>query len=125
MADWQGIEGMRKQPYTAGWTAARMAREMKDAADAQPGTWGLGQTGDEVRKYIKPDMTKKGYKLSWSVMVFKVLARVKEGGETRYNIDDFKLGTGGNQVRQRGTRTRTYARNELLLVKGRETKDTA
>ena len=80
--------------------------------------------GDDVRKYIKPDMTKKGYKPSWSGDVFKVLSIVNEGGETRYNIDDFKLGTGGRQVRQRGTRSRTYGRNELLLVKGRETKDT-
>ena len=80
--------------------------------------------GDDVRKYKKPDMTKKGYKPSWSGDVFKVLSIVKEGGETRYNINDFILGTGGTQKRQIGSRTRTFARNELLLVKGRETKDT-
>ena len=80
--------------------------------------------GDDVRKYIKPDMTKKGYKPSWSGTTFKVLSIVKDRGETRYNIDDYKLGAGGTRVRQMGSITRTFARNELLLVKGRETKDT-
>ena len=80
--------------------------------------------GDEVRKYKKPDLTKKGYKPSWSGETFKVLSIVKDRGETRYNIDDYKLGAGGTRVRQMGSITRTFARNELLLVKGRETKDT-
>jgi hypothetical protein len=80
--------------------------------------------GDDVRKYIKPDMTKKGYKPSWSGTTFKVLSIVKDRGETRYNIDDYKLGAGGTRVRQMGSITRTFARNELLLVKGRESKDT-
>ena len=70
--------------------------------------------GDDVRRYKKPDMTKKGYRPSWSGVVFKVLSIVNQGGETRYNINDSIL----------GSRSRTYGRNELLLVKGRETKDT-
>ena len=37
--------------------------------------------GDDVRKYIKPDMTKKGYKLSWSGTTFKVLSIVKDRGK--------------------------------------------
>jgi hypothetical protein len=78
--------------------------------------------GDEVRKYIKPDMTKKGYRPSWSGETFKVIMIDREGD--RYAIDDFKLGTGGRAVRVRGTRSRMYGRNELLLVRGKETKDT-
>ena len=82
--------------------------------------------GDQVRKYDKiSEIKKKGYYPTWSGEVFTVLSIVNEKGEKRYNIDDYKLGTGGTRVRQRGSVTRSYGRNELQLVKGRETKDTA
>ena len=81
--------------------------------------------GDQVRKYDNiSEIKKKGYYPTWSGEVFTVLSIVNEKGEKRYNIDDYKLGTGGSRVRQRGSVTRSYGRNELQLVKGRETKDT-
>ena len=81
--------------------------------------------GDQVRKYAKiTEIKKKGYYPTWSGEVFTVLNIVKEQGDFRYYIDDYKLGTGGRRKRQRGSVTRSYGRNELQLVKGRETKDT-